>query len=243
MRILVFQHLPVEHPGTFRDFWKRGGHDWHAVDFDRGDAIPELDPYDLLVVMGGPMDVWQEDEHPWFVPEKAAIRHWVVELGRPYLGICLGHQLLADALGGTVGLMQKPEVGLATVRLTETGRADSLFGGFAGDVNVFQWHGAEVSHLPDGAHILAGNDICPVQAMRWGRHAYGFQFHPEISEVTIADWERIPEYKASLERILGKDRADELADLVRPRLADFRIAAETFNANLLAHIEVGLRTA
>lgn len=243
MRILVFQHLDVEHPGTFRDFWARDGHEWHAVDFGAGGTIPDLRPYDLLVVMGGPMDVWQEDEHPWLVPEKTAIRRWVREMGRPYLGVCLGHQLLADALGGTVGPMRRPEVGLASVELTDAGRRDPLLGTVPDSMDVFQWHGAEVTRLPDGAHMLAGNDACPVQAMRWGRHAYGFQFHPEISDVTIEDWERIPEYKASLEKVLGKQKADELAGLVRPLLPDFRRAADRLNCNLMGAIGAALRTA
>ena len=98
MNILVFQHLAVEHPGIFRDFWNESGHRWHAVELDAGESIPDLAPYDLLVAMGGPMDVWQEEIHPWLAPEKAAIRRWVRDLGRPYLGICLGHQLRGQSL-------------------------------------------------------------------------------------------------------------------------------------------------
>ena len=73
MRILVFQHLPVEHPGTLRDFWSERGYLSSAVELEAGERIPKLDEFDLLVVMGGPQDVWQEDVHPWLVPEKAAI--------------------------------------------------------------------------------------------------------------------------------------------------------------------------
>src|ERR1700738_4280966 len=112
MKILVFQHVSVEHPGVFREFWAQAGHTYDTVELDTGDGIPTLSTYDLIVVMGGPMDVWQAEAHPWLVAEKAAIRTWVKELQRPYLGICLGHQLLADALGGTVSLMSAPEVGL-----------------------------------------------------------------------------------------------------------------------------------
>ena len=90
MRILVFQHVPVEHPGIFREFWRENGDEWRAVELDAGQVIPAPNDFDLLVAMGGPMDVWQEDRYPWLRAEKAAIRHWVNDLGRPFLGVCLG---------------------------------------------------------------------------------------------------------------------------------------------------------
>jgi GMP synthase-like glutamine amidotransferase len=236
MNILVFQHLAVEHPGIFREFWADGGHRWHAFELDAGEPIPDLAPYDLLVAMGGPMDVWQEDLHPWLVPEKAAIRRWVRELNRPYLGICLGHQLLAEALGGKVALMARPEVGLTTVDLTPAGQRDPVLAGFGARMEAFQWHGAEIAELPDGAEVLATNPACPVQAIRCGRHAYGFQYHVEISAPTVSAWEAVPEYKASLEQALGSDEAARLGAKVATRLPDFRVAARRLHDNLAALI-------
>jgi GMP synthase-like glutamine amidotransferase len=232
MRILVFQHARVEHPGVFREFWADRGDSWQAVELDEGEPIPDLKPFDLLLVMGGPMDVWQEDLYPWLVTEKAAIRRWVVELGRSYLGICLGHQLLADALGGKVSLMARPEVGLADVNLTPAGLGDPLLAGFAGAVETFQWHGAEISELPVGAVVLAENAACPIQAIRCGRRAYGFQYHVEITQETVTDWARIPEYQSSLERALGAERARGLEAEVGKRLADFRMAAQRLERNI-----------
>ncbi len=239
MHILVFQHLDVEHPGVFREFWAQAGHEWTAVELDVGEEIPPLEPYDLLVVMGGPMDVWQEEQHPWLVPEKAAIRRWVKELGRPYVGICFGHQLLAEALGGTVGLMAKPEVGMAAVNLTAAGQSDPLLAGFPATLETFQWHGAEVTQLPAGAVVLAANAACPVQALRWGPHAYGFQYHVEITESTVSDWEQIPEYKASLINALGAEQAAQLGAVVMAKLPDFRTRAERINANLWSLLASG----
>lgn len=124
MRLLVLQHIACEHPGVFRRFLAADGIAWDAVELDEGEPIPELESYDMLWVMGGPMDVWDVDEHPWLVAEKEAIRRWVRELRRPFLGLCLGHQLLADALGGTCGPQRPPEVGILEIELTPEGRSD-----------------------------------------------------------------------------------------------------------------------
>lgn len=239
MRILVFQHLAVEHPGIFRDFWKADGHEWEAVELDAGGAIPPLEDYDLLVVMGGPQDVWQEDIHPWFIAEKAAIRRWVLELDRPYLGVCLGHQLLAEALNGKVTLMSAPEVGLADVAFTPEGKADPLFAGMGDAMTTFQWHGAGISKMPEGAVVLAANAACGTQAIRYGKYAYGLQYHVEITPTTVSDWEAVPEYKASLEAALGLEEAARLEATVAARLDGFATAArrlyDNFSAILATH--------
>ena len=236
MRILVFQHIAVEHPGVFRDFWSEAGHEAVAVELDEGEPIPDLDRFDLLVAMGGPMDVWQEDLLPWLAQEKRAIREWVKERGKPYLGICLGHQLLADALGGEVGLMGVPEVGLTQVELTAEGAADPIFAGFPNSIETFQWHSAGVKRLPEGAVTLAATAACPIQALRYGRHAYGFQYHVEITPKTVPEWRAIPAYAASLDKALGADGAAALEGDTARRLPAFREAASRLNANLMSLI-------
>lgn len=237
MRILVFQHLDVEHPGVFRDFWRAKGHSWDVVELDAGETIPPLEGYDLLAVMGGPMDVWQEDEHPWLRAEKAAIRQWVRDMGRPYFGICLGHQLLASALGGHVGLMAAPEVGVTEVQLTEDGAADPVMSGLPRSFETLQWHGAEVQKLPEGAVVLASNAACPTQAIRWGRRAYGFQFHTEVTPETVPEWGRIPEYRESLEKTVGAERAAELEGVVAPKLPEFERTARHLDDGIAALAE------
>lgn len=233
MRILVLQHVDVEHPGIFREFWREAQIRWDAVEVDAGEPIPDLSLYDAMIVMGGPMDVWQEAAYPWLVPEKRAIREFVLGLKRPFLGICLGHQLLADAAGGEVGLSQSPEVGITPVTLTPAGLADGLLAGVQTPLATFQWHGAEIKRLPPGAVVLAENDACAVQGVRVGDHAYGLQFHIELTDVTVREWKAIPAYAASLRTALG-DRADGLEADTLQMLPAFNAAARRVNENFMA---------
>ncbi|SMO40321.1 type 1 glutamine amidotransferase [Paracoccus laeviglucosivorans] len=236
MNILVFQHLAVEHPGIFRDFWHEAGHSVHIVALDEGAPIPDLAGFDLLAVMGGPMDVWETDKHPWLVPELDAIRTWVCDLGRPYLGICLGHQLLAEAVGGKVGRMAAPEVGVTATTLTQAGRSDPLFAGFPEEIQAFQWHGAEVQQLPQDGVTLAGNAACPVQAIRVGERAWGIQFHVEMTSSTVAEWGAVPEYAASMQTALGAERAKGLEAELASDLPAFNAMARRINDNLFRAI-------
>lgn len=238
MHLLVFQHVDVEHPGIFRDFWSAQGVDWTTVELDDGGAIPDdLAFYDALVVMGGPMDVWQTEEYRWLVPEIAAIRRFVVDLGRPYLGICLGHQLLAAALGSDVVRARAPEVGPCDVELTPEGRRDPLFTGLSEPLLTFQWHGAEVAALPEGAVALARTELCEIQAMRWGRHAYGLQFHAELTPATVDEWSLIPAYKESLEQALGNEKAASLAGDTALLLPGFAAIARALKDNFMRQIK------
>lgn len=233
MKIIVLQHLDVEHPGVFRDFMRADGLSWDTVELDAGETIPDLAGYDLMLVMGGPQDVWQEAEHPWFVQEKAAIRHFVRDLGRPYLGLCLGHQLLASALGGDVGPGNAPEVGVLTVDATPAAAADPLLGGSPFPAAVLQWHGAEVKSVPAGSEVLATSPACAIQAFRYGRHAWGLQYHVEATASTVDDWAAIPEYAAALERALGAGAVDSLRRRVADELPNFNAQARTIYDRLM----------
>jgi len=229
MKILVFQHISIEHPGSFRDVMAAHGHTMHAVELDEGDPIPPLADYDVLLVMGGPMDVWEEQKHPWLIAEKAAIREWV-SAGRPYLGMCLGEQLLATAMGGTVALMTAPpEVGMSQIRVTP----DPIFAGVPELCTCFQWHGAEVIALPPGARLLATSPGCRVQAFALGDCAYGLQFHMELTEATAAEWGSLPEYAASLEAAQGPGALTRLEAEVAANLPSLSAAAKKLFSNFL----------
>ena len=233
MRILVLQHATTEHPGIFRRFLAEDGHDWDAVELDKGAALPDIDGYDALWVMGGPMDTWQEDAHPWLAEEKAFIRVAVEERGLHYLGLCLGHQLLAEALGGAVGPAENPEVGVMDVHLTEAGASGVLFDGLPEVFPALQWHGAEVTALPPGAQVLATSPACPVQAMKWGTRAYSTQFHVEVEPDTVENWVTIPEYAEALESTLGAGAAERLSADCDARMERFNEMAERLYINWL----------
>ena len=230
MRVLVYQHIDVEHPGIFRRFLYEDGVFYDVVEWNAGDAVPGHSDYDALWIMGGPMDVWEEDKYPWLIAEKQAIRGWV-ETEKPILGICLGHQLLADALGGAVAPMADPEVGVLTVDLTEAGIADPLFANVDGHSTCLQWHGSEVDTLPQGALLLAVSAGCACQAFRYGEKAYGLQYHMEITEDTVGDWANIPAYADSLKTTIGPEGASLIVGAVEDALPQLNRTARRIYEN------------
>lgn len=237
MHILVLQHERIEHPAAFRPLMAGAGWTWDAVHLNEGAALPPLDGYDALWVMGGPMDTWQEAAHPWLREEKAFIREAVKIRQMPFFGLCLGHQLLAEALGGAVG-KGTPEVGVCDVRHT----APSPFtAGLADPLEVLQWHGAEVTRPPDGAQVLCASPACAVQAMQWGEHAFSTQFHLEVEPDTVANWAAIPAYAAALEAAMGADAVARLEAEVQPRMPGFAAAAgrvfDNWRASALSAME------
>jgi GMP synthase-like glutamine amidotransferase len=234
MKVLVLQHLDIEHPGYFRDCFGQDGHSLHTVELDRGEEIPPLEPFDLMMVMGGPQDVWQEGLYPWLAQEKAAIKRFVMTLRRPMLGICLGHQLLAEAIGGKVGLGATPEVGIMPVDKTPTGVAHPLLAGLDDRFNVLQWHGAEVKALPSGAEILARSEHCAVQAFCYGDSAFGLQFHIEITGDTVPEWSAVPAYAAALEQVAGANAIAKLTADANAELGGLNANARRVYQNLMA---------
>jgi GMP synthase-like glutamine amidotransferase len=187
-RVVIFEHAANCHAGTLAGHLAADGLVPTVVQLDRGDAIPDLSRFDILMAMGGPMDVWQEDEFPWLKDEKAAIRDWVAEFDKPFLGVCLGHQLLADALGGAVGPAAVGEINLLDISLSEEGRKHPLYAGFGETKRGVQWHGAEVKAMPDGAVLLASTGDCPIAAFAYGSSAFGLQYHVEATDLSIVDW-------------------------------------------------------
>ena len=162
---------------------------------------PDVSRYNGLVVLGGPMNVDQVDQYPHLATEIAAIKE-ALRLDIPILGICLGAQLLAAALGANVRPNNVREIGWYRLHPTAAARSDRLCRHFDGSQHVFQWH-AYTFDLPPGAIHLASTPTCPNQAFRFGERAYGLQFHLEADEHLIQRWLHVPEYRAEAEAEAG----------------------------------------
>lgn len=228
-----------DHPGRFLDFFAEDGIIPEAVRLFEGQSIPSLVPYDFLFVLGGSQDTWQEHEHPWLVEEKAAIREWVMDRAKPYFGVCLGHQLLANSLGGAVGVADTAEIGVHDVRLTEDGHSSPLMDGLEASHKVMQWHLAEVKRAPQQARVLAASPTTAVQAMAIDGHALSTQFHCEFSPQTVAGWSSQPNSIASLERHKGEGAYGRLVAEAFPLMPRMAAMTRRMYDNLM--LSTGLR--
>jgi GMP synthase-like glutamine amidotransferase len=206
MNVLVLQHIAIEDPGYLKDLMQADGWQLTAVELDEGETIPaDLSAYDAMLCMGGPMDTWMEDEYPWLIDEKKRIREWVVDEDKPFLGFCLGCQLLGEVLGGEVVRSEPAEIGVLDIAMTAAAKQDPLFAEYPDRIKAVQWHSYEVRGLesnPDVA-LLGSSETTPYQIFRYRRHAYAVQFHVEVRADTVQQWGRVPEYRAALETSLG----------------------------------------
>jgi GMP synthase (glutamine-hydrolysing) len=212
--ILVLRHVPHEGPGLLADLLREAGLTYSYLDlYDNPPRQLDVSRLAALVVMGGPMNVDETARHPFLAHELEWIRA-AVQSHLPVLGICLGAQLLAKALGARVYPAARKEIGWHEIELTEAAAGDPLFAACGPRETVFQWHG-DTFDLPAGAVCLAQSAAAPQQAFRYGRSAWGLQFHIEITPALLDLWLREPGMCAEL---AGTAEAD--AGKIRSRAAD-----------------------
>ncbi len=178
LRIVSVEHFRADGPGKILGWIESRGHSLQRVFLDAGHPLPALEDFDFLIVMGGPMNIYQHEEHPWLVEEKAFIRA-AVDAGKPILGVCLGGQLLADVLGGKVTRNRERELGWWPVHFTSR---PGPFAEFPEHLMAFHWHGDTFS-IPPGAQDLASSEACNTQAFLYGDRLVGLQFHIEVWNV------------------------------------------------------------
>ena len=183
---LVLQHVAVEGPGGLGAALRARGVTLRTVRIFAGEPVPARCEADALVVMGGPMGVYESDRHPHLRDERRLIEA-TLAAGRPLIGTCLGSQLLASALGARVYPNTRKEIGWHDVELTGAAGDDALFRGVTRRFTPLQWHG-DVFDLPAGAVHLAASQLTPHQAFRHGSNAYGLLFHLELDRPQLDSW-------------------------------------------------------
>ena len=207
MEILVLQHINIEDPGYIKDLMIKDGVNITTIELDEGEKIPNnLNFFDGMLCMGGPMDTWMEKDYPWLIEEKKKIKEFVVDLNKPYLGFCLGCQLLGEVIGGKVVKTNNPEIGMLDVNFLDEKKKDILFADFPQKITSLQWHSYEVQELEKNKDVtlIASSKETKYQIFRYKNNAYGIQFHIEIKDTTVNDWGCVPEYKSALENQLGQ---------------------------------------
>jgi GMP synthase-like glutamine amidotransferase len=193
MRVHWLQHTATEDLGSIEPWLAAAGYDYRGTRLYAGEAPPKaidgIDGFDALIVMGGPMNIYEHDRHSWLLAEKQLIRA-AIDGGKRVLGICLGAQLVADQLGGEITRNAEPEIGWHDVALTDAGRRHPLLADWPSHFAAFHWH-FDTFALPPGAEHLASSAGCINQAFAWdGGRVLGLQFHPEVGAAHVAGWLR-----------------------------------------------------
>tara|TARA_B100001123_G_scaffold279450_1_gene311269 strand:- start:458 stop:1186 length:729 start_codon:yes stop_codon:yes gene_type:complete len=206
MEAIILQHIKVEDPGYIKDLMLADGWKLTTIELDEGEKIPNnLNKFNVMLCMGGPMDTWMEEKYPWLIEEKKQIKEFVVNQKKPFLGFCLGCQLLGEVVGGKVIKSKTSEIGMLDINFTNNKEKDIVFSSFPKKIKALQWHSYEVINLENKKDItlLASSPTTKYQIFKYKNHAYGIQFHIEIKKTTVNDWGCVPEYKSALEQQLG----------------------------------------
>jgi GMP synthase (glutamine-hydrolysing) len=208
-KVLVFQHVAHEILGTLNPLLREKALRVRYINFERTpDDQPSLEKYNGLIILGGFMGVYEADKYTHIKVEMRLIEE-ALKKNIPVLGICLGAQMLAHALGAEVRKSKEKEIGWYDIQLTDSGTVDPLFSHFKKSEKIFQLHG-DTFDVPKNAVHLASSEICQGQAFRYGEKAYGLQFHLEVDGPMITRWLKVPTNIKELESSNGKFTAPSI---------------------------------
>lgn len=205
-RVLALQFVWDDPPGYLGEILEEHSIACHVINVEE-ETIPDPVEYDALIAMGGPQHVGYNDTYPYLMGAEDAIRRAIAR-EVPYLGLCLGGQLLANAMGARVKKHTSTSIGFYEIHFTEAGKADPLFRGLPGYQQVIHWH-EDTFDLPEEAVLLATNPYTSNQTFRCGRSAYGTQFHIELTPEMLDVWLNYPEYRQEIVRRLGEDGVEK----------------------------------
>ncbi len=229
-RVLALQQNWDDPPGTLGEIMDEYGIAYDVVNVEE-EPVPAIDGYDALIILGGPQNSNAEDRYPYLTHEKELLRY-VVERDTPYMGICLGGQLLARTLGAPVTPHHTPEIGFSETLLTDEGKRDPLFHGLPCRQQVIHWH-EDTFAIPDGAIKLATGDVTENQAFRFGRHAYGLQYHIELTPAMLDSWLWHPDNNKEIVKTLGLDAPGRIAQELSTRYPIYREHSRIMFENFL----------
>ena len=227
-KILIIKHVSNEGPGLIRTYFEGQGWLVELIDFSNGDVLPNnLHGISAVVMLGGPMNVYEEEKYPFLKKEDDFITRLIVE-EMPFIGICLGAQLLTKACQGRVLKSNTEEIGWYHVSLTMDGRKDTLFYGLPANLTVFQWHG-DTFEVPEGGALLVRGKTCKNQAFKVGHYAYGLQLHIEATTDMVCAWMEDQEDKDDVKKIVKESikKKDLMENQANAILSNFQRIVES----------------
>ena len=227
-KILVLQNVGCEGLGTLKAAIENRGMECHYIHLYNNDKTPQnLDAYSALIVLGGPMNVYETEKYPFLIDEERLVRE-AISKSIAVLGLCLGAQLIAKTAGARVFAGRKKEIGWYPVSLTNDALDDTLFTGFKKDMTVFQWHG-DTFDVPSGAKRMAASELFPNQAFKLSEKIIALQFHLEVTEEAVYQW--MQEYQEELNGLKGSIDPEKIRIETKEKIESLKILAQQFYDN------------
>ena len=234
MNIIVLQHIKIEDPGYIKDLMLADGFNLTTIELDEGEKIPsDLSKFDGMFCMGGPMDTFMEQEYPWLIEEKKAIKEFVIDLKNPIPRFLFRLSVIRRSCRWQGSKINPAEIGIMDINFTKEKNEDILFSKFPEQIKSLQWHSYEVQGIENNKDVtlLASSPVTKYQIFKYQNHAYGIQFHIEIKDTTVNEWGCVPEYKKALEDQLGEGALEKFDQAAKNNMTDMNNYSKTLYEN------------